>query len=125
MDDTRAGALLDLERRGWDSLCDGSGHRFYGDLMTDDAVMVLANGATMTRADVVASLADAPPWDGYDIADERVVDAGPDAATLVYRGTGHRRGGEDFVGVMTSTYVRRDGGWRLALYTQNQLPEES
>jgi hypothetical protein len=113
--------LLDLERRGWDSLCDGTGARFYGGLMTADALMVLANGTTMTREDVVASLADAPPWDGYEITGEGVVDSGPDAAALVYRGTGHRRDGEDFVGIMTSHYVRRDGAWRLALYTQTPV----
>ncbi len=121
MDDTTTGSLLELERRGWASLCDGTGDAFYGDLMTEDALMVLANGATMTREDVVASLAAAPPWAGYEIADERFVEAGPDAVALVYTGTGHRDGGEDFTGVMTSTYVRRGDRWRLALYTQTPL----
>ena len=41
--------LLELERAGWRSLCESTGDRFYGDLMTDDAVMVLANGAVMDR----------------------------------------------------------------------------
>ncbi len=36
--------LLTLERRGWDSLCDGTGGEFYGGPMTDDGVMVLAHG---------------------------------------------------------------------------------
>ncbi len=123
MDDSTRQELLDLEHRGWASLCDGTGDRVYGDLMTDDGVMVLANGAVMTRSDVVASLAQAPPWDGYDIADERVVSAGPDAAALVYTGTGRREGADDFVGVMTSLYVRREDGWRLALYTQTPVPD--
>ena len=33
--------LLKLERAGWRSLCESTGDRFYGDLMTDDAVIVL------------------------------------------------------------------------------------
>src|SRR5690606_1883724 len=61
--------LLTLERRGWDSLCDGTGGEFYGDLMTDDGVMVLAHGFALPRDAVVASLGDAPPWAGYEIRD--------------------------------------------------------
>jgi len=112
-------ALLDLERRGWDSLCDSTGSRFYGDLMTDDGVMVLANGAVMNRDAVVASLEHAPPWQSYDIEDVRLVEAGADAAGLVYVGTGYRDGDQPaFVGVMSSFYVRQDGQWRLATYQQ-------
>ena len=111
--------LLDLECRGWDSLCEGTGATFYGELMTDDAVMVLANGAVMDRDAVVASLEHAPPWASYDIDDVRLVDAGPDGAALVYLGTGYHVGDQPaFVGIMSSLYVRRDGEWRLALYQQ-------
>lgn len=111
-----------LERRGWDSLCDGSGDRFYGGLMTDDGVMVLVNGVAMTRDDVVGSLAQAPTWDGYDLEDVRVVEVGHEAATLVYRATARRAGDPPFTALMTSTYVRLDGAWRLAVYTQTAVP---
>jgi hypothetical protein len=112
-------ALLDLERRGWDSLCAGTGAAFYRELMTDDAVMVLANGAVMDREAVVASFEHATPWVSYDIDDVRLVDAGPDGAVLVYLGTGYRIGDQPaFAGIMSSLYVRRNGDWRLALYQQ-------
>jgi hypothetical protein len=112
-------ALLDLERRGWDSLCDGTGATFYGEIMTDDAVMVLAHGAVMDRDAVVASFEHATPWVSYDIDDVRLVAAGPEGAALVYLGTGYRVGDQPaFVGIMSSVYVRRKGGWRLALYQQ-------
>ncbi|WP_336921021.1 nuclear transport factor 2 family protein [Aquipuribacter sp. SD81] len=113
--------LLGLERQGWDSLCRGTGDAFYGGLMTDDALMVLADGTVLDREAVVASLADAPPWDDYDIADVRTVRPTGDVATLVYTGTG-RRGDTTFIAVMSSTYVRRDGRWRLALYQQTVRP---
>lgn len=109
--------LLDLERRGWDSLCNGSGSDYYGATMTDDGVMVLANGQTMSREEVVESLAQAPSWDSYDLDDVRVVMVGAGAA-LVYRGTARRAGSEDVVCVMSSVYVVTDDGWRLAVYTQ-------
>jgi len=113
--------LVDLERAGWDSLCDGTGSDFYGKLMTDEALMVLANGEIMTRDDVVTALRDAPPWASYDLDDVRIVPLGADAAALVYVGTGHRDGASaPFVGAMSSVYVRLDGSWRLALYQQTR-----
>ncbi|MGH3459027.1 nuclear transport factor 2 family protein [Aeromicrobium sp.] len=115
-------ALLELEQRGWHSLCDGTGATFYSDLMTDDAVMVLANGAVMDRDAVVASLEHAPPWHSYEINDVRLVDAGEETAALVYVGTGYRDGDQPaFVSLMSSTYVRREGRWRLALYQQTPI----
>ena len=121
-DATPTDALLDLEHRGWDSLCDGTGDRVYAALMTEDARMVLANGAVLDRDQVAASLADAPPWDGYEIDDVALVHAGPDAAAIVYRGTARREGSPDFVAVMTSLYTRAGDDWRLALYTQTAVP---
>ncbi len=117
--------LIDLERRGWNSLCTGTGDRFYGELMTDDAVMVLANGMVMDRDTVVAALGQSPPWRTYDIADELVVGLGSEACALVYTGTAYGEGEEAaFVGAMTSVYVRVDDAWRLALYQQTEKPAE-
>lgn len=115
--------LLDLERRGWDSLCDGTGDRFYGSIMTEDAVMVLANGMVMDRDTVVAALGQSPPWRAYELADERLVPAGPDAAALVYTGTAYGEAEEPaFVGAMTSVYVRSGDDWQLAVYQQTERP---
>ncbi|QDP95407.1 nuclear transport factor 2 family protein [Microlunatus elymi] len=111
--------LLDLERQGWDSLCDSTGDVFYGNLMTEDALMVLANGAVMDRPTVVAALRQSPAWRAYEITDVQTIGTGPDSAGLVYVGTGYREAAEpEFVGLMSSVYVRRDGRWRLALYQQ-------
>ncbi|MEZ5219270.1 MAG: nuclear transport factor 2 family protein [Ilumatobacteraceae bacterium] len=114
----RLDELLELERAGWTSLCDGTGSGFYGALMTDEARMVLANGAIMNRDAVVAALDDAPPWASYEIDDPALVPVSSDVVALVYTGTGHRREGEDFTGIMTSTYLREGSEWRLALYQQ-------
>src|SRR5690242_3902086 len=111
--------LIELERAGWAALCDGSADDFYGRAMTEDALMVLANGTVMSRADVVTALGASPPWSSYEMADVRVVRISDDVAALVYVGTGHRAGGEpSFTGLMSSVYVRRDGDWKLALYQQ-------
>jgi hypothetical protein len=64
-------ALLELERAGWNSLCNASGSDFYGQAMLANALMVLANGMVMDRDTVVASLSKSPPWRDYEISDVR------------------------------------------------------
>ena len=123
-DDSLETTLLDLERRGWDSLCDRTGGEFYGGLMTEDAVMVLANGMTLDRESVVGSLRHAPPWSSYEISDARVVRTGADSAALVYVGRATREGAEQpFVAAMASVYRLLDGEWRLSLYQQTPVPD--
>lgn len=115
--------LLELEHRGWRSLCDGSGADFYGQLMTEDGVMVLAHGQVFDRQDVIDSLNEAPPWRTYEIDQERLVSLGDDAAALVYRGQAYREEAEPaFVAFMTSVYVRQGAGWALASYQQTPIP---
>lgn len=82
--------LRELEHQGWASLCDGTGADFYGGIMTDDGVMVLAHGAVFDRQAVIDSLSAAPPWRTYDISDERLIPLSEDQAILVYVGRGYR-----------------------------------
>lgn len=113
--------LLSVERRGWDSLCNSTGSDFYGSIMTDDGLMVLAGGLTLDRDGVVDSLDSAPPWHHYEISEERVVPLCDDGAVLVYRAAAHRDGEEPFEATMSSVYVRASEGWRLALYQQSPV----
>jgi hypothetical protein len=121
MSDDLRDELEALERQGWDALCEGSASDFYGRVMTSDGQMVLANGMAMNRDDVVRSLRGAPPWDGYEIADLRLVTTGEEGAALVYKGTARRSGSPEVVCIMSSVYVRVNGTWRLALYTQTPV----
>ena len=115
--------LLDIERRGWDSLCDSTGGNFDGALMTPDAMMVLANGAVMNRDAVIQSLDGAPPWRTYSIDEVRLIRSGSNSAVLVYRATAYRNEDDPaFVGIMSSIYQGADGDWRLVFYQQTPIP---
>lgn len=109
-------SLITLERQGWDALCTSQGGTFYGNLMTEDAVMVLVNGAVLGRDEIAGSLNQAPPWDSYEISEPRLVNAGTDSAILVYQARA-QRGDDIFEALMSSVYVMQDRP-RLALYQQ-------
>lgn len=113
--------ILELEHAGWRSLCDGTGHEFYGRMMTEEACMVLAGGTVMSRDTVTNALRDAPPWDGYEIDDASVSMLHGGAALLRYTGTGRRDDADDFTAIMSSVYVRVERGWRLASYQQTPV----
>jgi hypothetical protein len=117
--------LLKLEESGWQSLCDGSGSDFYADLMTEEALMILADGVTMTRDEVAEALRYAPPWASFSIEDPQLVSVADDVAILVYVGTGFRDQGASFKALMSSVYLRRAAGWRLALYQQTPVSTEA
>ena len=111
-------SLLALEHEGWDALCEQRGGSFYGELMTDDGLMVLVNGYVLDRDAVVASLNDSPAWDSYEISEPRLVPLGEDAAVLVYRARAQRGSDAPFEAIMSSIYRLVDGEARLALYQQ-------
>ena len=114
--------LIELERSGWESLCDGSGGDFYASVMTDAALMILADGMTMTRDQVSEALRYAPPWASFTIEEPRLLSVSDDVAILVYVGTGFRDEGDAFTAAMSSTYIKEASGWRLALYQQTPMP---
>ncbi|MFC7456479.1 nuclear transport factor 2 family protein [Brachybacterium sp. GCM10030267] len=117
--------LLELEHQGWGALCDGTGADFYGEIMTEDGVMILAHGYVFDRQSVISSLRDAPTWDRYEIRDERLIGAGAETAILVYSALAFRGDEAPFNALMSSTYTRRDGRWRLALYQQTPVPADT
>lgn len=120
-EDSTHTTLLDLEERGWRSLCDGTGSEFYGGLMSAESVMTLAGGLVLDRDGVVASLAQSPTWDSFALTDVVLSEVTPDAALLRYTGTARRDGQDPFVARMASLYVQTSAGWRLAHYQQTQV----
>lgn len=114
-------SILATEGAGWESLCQGNGGSFYGDLMTPGGVMVIANGMVLDRAAVKASLDHAPRWDRYEISEVRRVSLGSDSAALIYSAQSVRGDEAPFVATMTSVYSVIEGRLRLALYQQTAV----
>jgi uncharacterized protein (TIGR02246 family) len=110
-----------VERRGWDALSSADGAAFYEDLMADDGVMVFP-GMVLDKAATVRAIADAPPWQSFELADLRVIEATPDSGIVSYDATARRGGEDEYRALMSTVYARREGRWRLLLHQQTPVP---
>lgn len=112
--------LLELETAGWDALKNGTGRRHYADLLTEDAVMLLP-GVGLLSHDKALDGMDGQPWSWFQLRNPQVLRLGDDAAVLTYRAQARRDFQPEYQALMASTYVRRDGRWRLALHQQTPV----
>ena len=113
--------LVSLEREGVQALTSGGAASFYGPLMTEDALMVVP-GFIVDKATFVQMVDREASWTSFTIEEPRVTSVTPDTAILVYRAIGKRPGQPDYVALMSSVYVKRDGRWKLAHHQQTPQP---
>ena len=110
--------LLALEEGFWRAAGDGE---FYRRHVADDGLFVLPAGAgVMPKEVVIAAVSVAPPWSGVEIDNAQLVQLTADSAALVYHARG-ARGADQYVALISSVYVRRDGEWLLALHQQTPV----
>ena len=92
--------------------------------MLPNALMVLANGMVMDRDMMVSCAPNLRRGAHTTLAMCVLIEVDNDNAVLVYTGTAYREADAPaFVGAMSSAYHRTDGGWKLALYQQTQIPD--
>jgi hypothetical protein len=114
--------LLELERQGWEALSSSQGGAYYREHLTDNALMAFPFGV-LTRAETIDAMESAPPWESFEINDSRIVGLTVDSGVLIYRVAARRAGEEQYSAVISSTFVRRQGAWKLAFHQQS--PESS
>jgi len=105
--------LLNLERQFWKGDAD-----FYRRNLTDKAVMVFPEPAgVLTREKILETIASSPRWADVRIDDARVVELTRETALVTYKATARREGDRnDYVALVSSVYVNRDGAWTLAFH---------
>lgn len=60
----------------------------------------------------------AQPWSSYHLHDLRVFQLTPGTGMVVYEATAEREGDPPYSALMSSLYVRRPDGWKLAVHQQ-------
>jgi hypothetical protein len=110
--------LLGLERQGWKALSSGRAGEYYREHLADDALMAFPFGV-MTRKEAIDAMESAPPWSMFEIHDARVVALTPDSGVLAYRAVAQRTGEAPYFAIISSTFVRVRGTWKLAFHQQS------
>ena len=113
--------LLQLERDGWQAISEHRGADFYSSRLATDALMVLPGDIVLDRQAVLDSIDGPVTWDWFRIENDRIVYLGDDAAALTYRVTAQRPSDAAYSALITSTYVRREGLWLMALHQQTPV----
>lgn len=118
--------LVQLERDGWQALVEGggTGADFYERVMADDGVMLLPGVGLLDKAGAVEGIRQALPWSWFEIQDARVIHVADDVAVVAYAVQAQRDSQPVYEALMSSTYARRGGAWRLALHQQTPLPAQ-
>jgi hypothetical protein len=110
--------VLDIERSFWESSGDQG---FYQTHVAEEGRFVLSMGV-MDKSDVVAAMADAEPWESFEIGDPSTIQISDDVVGLVYEATGQRGLDIDrYRANILSVYRRRHGDWQLILHQQTPL----
>lgn len=112
--------LSALETAGWEALKAGTGRRFYAEVLTPDAVMLLPQVGLLEHDRALDGM-DGQPWSWFQLRNPQVVPLGDDAAVLTYRVQARRDFQPEYQALVSSTYVRRDGQWRMALHQQTPM----
>jgi hypothetical protein len=84
--------------------------------LLDDAVVIVP-GMVLDKEETAEAIDQSPGWDEWSIEEPRVVELTPDSRILTYLWRS-RQGDERYTAFMSSTYVRRDGEWKLAMHQQ-------
>ncbi len=109
-------AILNIEHE----LADGDGSAYRRHLRED--AIVIVPGRALDRDATIAAMDASPGWDSFSIVDERLLPLGGDAALLTYRFRG-RRGESEYEAILSSTYARDDGAWKLVFHQQTPLQQ--
>jgi hypothetical protein len=111
--------LTALERQGWDALSSSgeAARAFYDDVLDDQPVMLLPGGMRLDVRESIVESMSGQPWSSYALEDVRALLPTPDVGVVTY-GVVAERDGRRYSALMSSTYVRREGGWKLAFHQQ-------
>lgn len=115
-------ALLALEERFW------SGNADFFQRSLDESCLIAFTRMTgvFSRGDVVKSPFNGNRWKDLDLKLKGVIEPVAGVAILTYRARATRETGEPYAALVSTAYVKRDGGWKMTFHQQTplQTPDE-
>jgi hypothetical protein len=119
IDEMAVDELAVLERDGWDALSTsgGAARAFYERVLDESVAMLLPGGAVLDERAEILDAMSGPPWTRFSLEDMRTLRPTHDTGVVTY-GVEAERDGQRYSALMSSLYVRRDDGWKLAFHQQ-------
>jgi hypothetical protein len=109
--------LLKIERELW-----SGGPESYQRHLDEDCLVAFAETAGVSsRDEVAASVKSGPRWRDLKIDVEGVLALSNDVVILTYRASALRGDDERYRALVSSAYVRRQDGWKLAFHQQTPI----
>lgn len=108
--------LLKIERTLWTG-----GPEAYRAATDDPCLVVFSEMAGLMSRDDIARTAEAGRWRDVALEPKGFVQMGDDAAVVSYECAATRKDGEPHRALVSSGYVRRHEGWKLAFHQQTPL----
>lgn len=84
----------------------------------DDCLVVFPGMSGVMSREDIANTAEEGRWRDVEITPKGFVELGEDAAVIGYACRATRKDGAPHAALVTSAYVRRDDGWKLASHQQ-------
>lgn len=112
--------LAALEERGWQALSTGgaTAAEFYEHTLDREVVMLLPGGMVLTDRDVIVRSMSGQPWATFRLEDTRVLRPTADTGIVAYGVVAQREGSPEYSALVSSHYVRREDGWKMAFHQQ-------
>lgn len=110
--------LLAIEATLW-----AGGPEAYREHCAEECLVVFAEMAGMMARDEIAGMAEAGRWRDVRIARKAFTMLTGGSAVVAYDCSATRADGHPYRAYVTSTYVKREDGWKLAAHQQTPIPE--
>jgi hypothetical protein len=114
---TNQQALLSIERALWNG-----GPEAYRDNLDSECLMAFTDMAGLVSKASIADMAEDDRWSDVLIEPKGFVEMTDDSAVLTYHAAATRKNGDTYRALVSSAYVKRPEGWKLAFHSQT--PEE-
>ena len=109
--------LLNLERELW-----LGGPEVYERSLAPESLMVFSSPTgVLNRKATIEAIAQAPRWNSVSISSPRVISPSTGVAVVAYEAEAERSEGNPYRAQCSSTYVRINDMWKLALHQQTPL----
>ena len=110
--------LAQIEKGFWTG-----GEAYYREHVDADCLLAFGQMAGVHGRDEIAKMTGQNRWKAVHIKEKGFVTPTPDTAILTYEAHGIRANGEKYDALVSTSYVKRDGAWKMSFHQQTPLSD--